>query len=754
MGGMLTDGREHNPPSVTAADLSHCDREPIHVPGSIQPHGVLLVLDDELIVRRASQNVGPMLNLSPANVLDRPLTATLGPAVAEALHAAQTTLREQTRATWLQTLTVPVVGADRPMNALAHRTAGGIVLELEPADSASTSHMLAEDFAARIENVPTVAELSRITAESIRAATSFDRVLIYRFDEDANGTVVGEDGNGRLPALLDHRFPATDIPAQARELYRINRVRIIPDAGYQPVPLIGSSADSSGVPLDMSFAVLRSVSPVHVEYMRNMETASSMSVSILRNDRLWGLISCHHRDPKFVGYFTRGMCDLLARAFSLRLGALEHSEDYERRLQIRSSYAKLLARMADRGDFSAALMEQPDELLAFAAARGAAVLTEGKCLLVGQTPAEAEVRDLAEWLFHTVRREVYHTESLAVEYPPAAAFTGQASGLLAIAVSKIHPSYVLWFRPEVVRTVQWGGDPRKAAATNGDPARLHPRRSFETWRETVHQKAPPWKPGEIEDAAELRNAIVGIVLRNAEELAELNAELNRSNQELEAFSYSVSHDLRAPLRHIVGYAEVLRESGAGRLTPKEERCLATIIESSEYAGKLVEKLLGYSRLGRADLQLGRIDMNLLVREIRADVMRDAGTRRIVWNVAPLPDVMADLMMLRMAIRDLLANAVKYTRNRDEAVIEIGCHEDDRQFIFSIRDNGVGFDMQYADKLFGVFQRLHRWEDYEGTGIGLANVRRVIERHGGRTWAEAEEGRGATFFISLPKQPSQ
>jgi light-regulated signal transduction histidine kinase (bacteriophytochrome) len=262
----------------------------------------------------------------------------------------------------------------------------------------------------------------------------------------------------------------------------------------------------------------------------------------------------------------------------------------------------------------------------------------------------------------------------------------------------------------------------------------------------------PWEDSEIEIATDLRNAIVGIVLRRAEELAELNDELTRSNKELEAFSYSVSHDLRAPLRHIVGYAEMLRESLGERLDAKGDRCIGIIIESCEYAGKLVDKLLSYSRLGRSELQWSQIDLPMLVEEVRKDVMRDASGRTITWKIGKLPCVTGDLMMLRMAVRDLLANAVKYTRRRDEAVIEMDCRDDGDAWIFFVKDNGVGFDMKYTDKLFGVFQRLHRWEDYEGTGIGLANVRRVIERHGGRTWAEGQEGVGATFFFSLPKPP--
>jgi chemotaxis family two-component system sensor kinase Cph1 len=736
-------------------DLAGCDREPIHVPGSIQPHGLLFVLAAaDATVLQASENVAEVLGRPVSHVLGRPLAEVLGAAVADALIGRLDRAPERDRPVLLRTVRLDTAaGGPRAFHAVAHRTGGGVVLELEAdatADDPADPYPVLDAFAGRAERAASVADLARAAAEEVRRLTGFDRVLVYQFDPDGHGTVVGEDRNDRLPALLHHRFPASDIPAQARELYRHNRLRIIPDAGYRPVPVVPAANPVTGGPLDMTYAVLRSVSPVHVEYMKNMETRSSMSVSVLRDGRLWGLISCHHRDPKAVPFAARATCDLLARAFSLRLSALEHARDYERRIGVREAYAKLLAGMADRLDYAAGLAERPDDLLAFAEAGGAAVLTEGGCVLVGATPAEADVRRLADWLFREVREEVYATDALPVAYPPAAGFKDAASGVLAVAVSKLHPSYVLWFRPEVVRTIAWGGDPYKPADRNGDAARVHPRRSFATWRETVRLRSRPWRPAEVEAAAELRNAIVGVVLKKAEELAGLTAELRRSNAELEAFSYSVSHDLRAPLRHVVGYAEMLRDDAAGTLSPRAERCVATIIESSEFAGTLVDKLLAYARLGRGELQRTRVDLTALVAEARRDVAAGLAGRAVTWHVADLPAVEGDLMMLRLAVRNLLDNAAKYTRGRAEAVIEVGARDEGDEVVVFVRDNGTGFDMKYADKLFGVFQRLHRMEDYEGTGIGLANVRRVAERHGGRAWAEGEEGRGATFYVSLPK----
>jgi light-regulated signal transduction histidine kinase (bacteriophytochrome) len=331
----------------------------------------------------------------------------------------------------------------------------------------------------------------------------------------------------------------------------------------------------------------------------------------------------------------------------------------------------------------------------------------------------------------------------------ASAYSDCGSGLLAISISKMHASYILWFRPEVVQTVKWGGNPEKPVSQEpGSEARISPRRSFETWKETVQGRSVPWRQVEIDAVKELRNAVLGIVLRQAEEMAALSEELQRSNSELEAFSYSVSHDLRAPFRHVVGYAELLRSKG-GELNEKGRRYLDTIIESATSAGTLVDNLLGFSQMGRTTLKRTHVDMNALVASVRKAAAREAGDRRIVWRIGDLAPAYADDVMLRALFENLISNAVKYTRPRDNAVIEIGSRQDATEVVYWVRDNGVGFDMAYVGKLFGVFQRLHGVDEFEGTGIGLANVRRIVERHGGRAWAHGELDRGATLSFALP-----
>ncbi len=745
--------------SAFPGDLSVCEREPIHIPGSIQPHGILLALSRPgMALVHASANLERAFGTRAAEALGRTLGA-LSPPLAAALAEDLEAESRDEGARYLRTLTLPTPEGNRAFDAVVHASGDLLVLELEevsPGEGASLDALYPalRDFVERLQTTSSVEALCRLAAEDIRRITGFDRVLVYRFDEHWNGTVIAEDRNDALPSYLDLRFPASDIPAQARELYRRNRLRIIPDADYAPVPVVPALHPATGQPLDLSYSVLRSVSPVHLEYMRNMGTMASMSISILREGALWGLISCHNRDSRRVPLRVRNACDFLTQIFSLQLAARERAAEADELMRLGSVRSQLLGFMAEEERFIQGLVRHPARLLDIAGAQGAAIVSGEQCWLLGSTPSEAQVRRMFEWLSANHREDVFATDVLPSLVREAETYGDRASGLLAISISKMNPSYVLWFRPEVVHTVKWGGDPHKpvqaaGGATPDAPARLHPRKSFETWKETVRGRSLPWKPAEIETVKELRNAIVGIVLRRAEELAALSEELQRSNKELEAFSYSVSHDLRAPFRHIVGYSELLRKQEGGHLSERARRYVDTIIESAYTAGTLVDNLLSFSQMGRAALKPRPVDMNVLVSEVKRGFALDTRDRRIDWRIGPLATVRADPVMLRLVVENLVSNALKYTRSRAEAVIEIGCERNGDEVVFFVRDNGVGFDMAYVGKLFGVFQRLHRMEEFEGTGIGLANVRRIVERHGGRVWAEGAVDKGATFSFALP-----
>ncbi|MBY6264515.1 GAF domain-containing protein [Azospirillum sp. 412522] len=727
-------------------DLDACAREPIHLPGSIQPHGHLLaVAADTLRLVCASAEAGAVLNRPTAEAFGLPVDQLI-----DAVSMAALVRGLRTAPVEPVQLDILRLRSGGDYQAIAHRSGDLVILELEelPATGAGTLEALYPQMREGIRRMQAAHDfdaLLKSTAEEVRALTGFDRVLVYRFDEQWNGTVIAEDGNGRLPSYRGLRFPASDIPQQARRLYALNRLRLIADARYQPVPLL--IGNRKAPPPDLSFSVLRSVSPVHLEYMRNMGTPASMSISVMDGDRLWGLISCHHAEPRQVSFAVRTACDLLGQVLSSQMIALERALDADHRIRSKSIQARLLAHMAAAERFIDGLAEDREDLLGLVNADGAAILFDGDCRLVGRTPPQEVVEAIAAGLAGQGIKDLYASHQLPIEMPAAAGMDRTASGLLAISISQLHPSYLLWFRPEIVQSIDWAGDPKKPLDASGG---LSPRSSFEAWKETVRGQSLPWRHGEMEAAGDFRNAIVSIVLRKAEEMAALNDELRRSNGELAAFSYSVSHDLRAPFRHVTSYAELLRSRAADKLNERERHYLDSIIEAASSAGRLVDGLLHFSQLGRATLARVEVDAGRLVEEVRHLLEPDLRGRDVRWAVHPLPSVNGDPTMLRLVVQNLLSNAIKYTRDRADAEIEVGCRTTADAYEFFVRDNGRGFDMAYAGKLFGVFQRLHREEEFEGIGIGLANVRRIVERHGGRVWAEGRLDQGATFHFSLPR----
>ncbi|WP_411562841.1 ATP-binding protein [Pseudomonas shirazensis] len=744
-------------PTAFDQAVERCAQEPIQVPGSIQPQGFMLVLDEQdLCVLQASENAERWLGAAAPELLGR----TFAELISDSFD-----LRAQ-----MQYLPVDEVfpfhigdvELRQPspdcshMRVLVHRHDQVLITEFEPIRTASGPsghgdyYPLVRAFVGSVLKVSCIVELLQQSVLQIKRITGFGRVKAYRFDAEGNGEVLAEVADPGYPSYLGLCFPASDIPRQARELYRVNRIRVIEDANYIASPLYPHSNPRTGKPLDMSYAALRAVSPVHLQYMRNMGTLASTSLSIVVDGKLWGLISCHHDQPHAVDLPTRTACELLASVLSLQIESREAHTGTQTMLDMRQRIVRMLASMADHDSVSAGLNALPQVLLDFASATGAAIISAERCDLIGVTPPAAQVNALVHWLSQQDAESVFSSDNVRRDIQDLPELAKHVGGVLAVAISQIHSHYLVWFRPEQVRTVNWAGRPEKAISAAGS---LNPRHSFERWQEDVGGYCEPWDPLIIEGVAELRIAVLGIVLRKAEELAQLAGELRQSNKELEAFSYSVSHDLRAPLRHIAGYTELLTEVESENFSERGQRFLKHIEEAAHFAGTLVDNLLNFSQMGRSALRMSDVDLNALVETIRNELAPDFAGRTIIWDVEKLPKVIADPAFINLALHNLIANAIKYTRGREPARIEIRAKQHPHETEIYIRDNGVGFDMAYANKLFGVFQRLHRMEDFEGTGIGLASVRRIIERHDGRVWADGEINQGASFHFALPRHSS-
>lgn len=769
-------------PEIQAAEILTCEQEPIRIPGSIQPHGFLLgvkagsvkasnqaddqQVDDQLVIQ-VSNNLQQHTGVSVEQALQRPLAEVIGADNARQLIHAISAQSFQFYPLYLGTVALIKGGF---YDVLMHSQDGMTVFEFEQTSRqahADFRHLypLVGNFLSTLGSVSTIKEMSQIAADEFKRLTEYGRILVYRFDDEGHGEVLAEVLEEGYHSYLNQRFPASDIPSQARELYVANRMRLIADADYIPVALVPALHPLTKQPNDLTHSVLRSVSPVHVQYMKNMGTLSSMSVSIVIKGKLWGLISCHNAEARPLSFETRAACEQLGQMLSLHIAAKEEGEEAHERLELRRMLVEMLGPLGKGTDFVANISGIAPLLMRFAKAGGVALVFGDEVKRFGNTPGQDELKRLVEWL-GTHSQGIFHTDTLSRQFAEAAQYKETASGILALPISSRHRHYLIWFRPEVIQTIDWAGNPYHkqeqasqimSGAESEQSAQvnhLHPRTSFSMWRETVSSKSRPWHSSEVGIAAEFHTALLGLVLERAEQMAELAEELGRANKELEAFSYSVSHDLRAPMRHIVGFADLLLEYQGDVLNERSHRFIDNIKDSARFSSSLVDGLLSFSQMGRAALHVADVDMNALVSASVAKLMEDQQGREVIWEIATLPVIQADANFLQLALFNLLGNALKYTHTRTVAKVSISAEAQADAWVIHIADNGVGFPMEFVHKLFGVFQRLHRMEEFEGTGIGLANVKRIIERHGGRVWAEGRPDQGATFSFSLPKQIPQ
>ncbi len=505
-------------PAFGEADLSNCERELIHLAGSIQPHGALLVIEPaNFTVIQASANCAAVLGIPATALLGQPLER-LGTALAGELHRAAAGLGpEESRP-----LRTRLDGSGSAFEGTVHRhPEQGLILELEslapdpdgPETVSFAAPHLMDTIAAAVQRIGDSANqgvLLDAVVQIFRDLTGYDRVMAYKFDPDGHGKIVAEARHPRLDTLLGHHYPASDIPQRARELYLRTRVRVLVDVHYQPVPVEPRLQPHTGRELDMSLCYLRSMSPLHIQYLKNMGVNATLVVSLVREGRLWGLIACHHDSPRNLRYPVRAACEMLAEAIATRLAAIENYAHAQVDLLVRRLEQRLVEATSTEGDWRLALFRNPRTLLQPLEATGAALYYEGEILTGGEVPSTPELRTLLDWFDGRAAEGLFQCSSVERENPALASLTPTASGVLAVRLSDARPDYLVWFRKEQLQTVTWAGDPTKPVVRD-DPLELSPRRSFAAWSEIVRGTALPWSRKELLFAQAIGSALVDII---------------------------------------------------------------------------------------------------------------------------------------------------------------------------------------------------------------------------------------------------
>ena len=775
--------------STELIDLTNCDREPIHIPGKIQPHGVLLVFQEpSLKILQVSKNTERLLGISPSALIGKSLSFLFLQEEIEYLNNCLTSGEDLDYYNPLQLtfspgaslakgegekLKVPIPNSQFQnyyfYGIIQRNIDGLLVLELEPkavkfkSDRLNFYHLVKPSLA-KIINASNFQEATELVVQEIRKLTCYDRVMMYRFEPDESGVVVAEDKLSQLEPYLGLHYPASDIPRQARELYSHNLLRLIVDINYQPVELLPVNNPLTNQPLDLSKSVLRSVSPIHVEYLQNMGVGSSFCISVINEQKLWGLIVCHHYQPKYLDYETRKACELLGQFMSLELVKKQKSDLDLYLEKVDSIQSQLKTGLSGKTETIAKVLQAHErKLLELVNATGVVVSFQDNLTLIGKTPHLEAVKELLNWLGERHQQELFYTDYLSNIYHPSLQYKHLVSGLLAVSIFLKNTSYhLLWFRPEVVQTVNWAGNPNKPVTVdnNGEP-RLSPRKSFELWKETVNGKSYPWQKVEIEAAMELRNTLMlasleysHLELEKAVETAEI---ANRAKSE---FLANMSHEIRTPMNAIIGFCDLLKNLIS---EPRPNSYIKSIAASGNTLLALINDILDLSKIEAGKLQLDYqpINLRLLTEEVQQIFSQKALEKNLsllleIEETVPT-EVIFDEIRLRQILFNVVGNALKFT---EAGSIKIclrnsleNCTVDSNKTCLQVivEDTGIGIAANQLDRIFDTFIQSEgqSTRKYGGTGLGLAITRRLTEMLGGRVSVESELGKGSTFSFIFP-----
>ena len=767
---------DRTPRSLKNTDLlalEDCNPYPIRFIDSIQPHGILFSLGySDLKILQVSANAEALLQQPLTDLIGQPLTVVFAAADVDRLRHCL----DQNQAEAYLTLTHPPTGQsfltslhwqpERQPERQPDRQPETLLMELElqTANEISSEGLCCQINTA-IAAFGTARDLPSLVdsfAREIQRLTGFDRVMVYRFQPDQSGMVVAEVNHSGHENYLGLHYPATDIPREARSLFYDNPLRFIPDLSYGPVPLVPAESPLTHSPLDLGAADLRGVSPPHIEYLQRMGVSASMTFSLTDEQGLWGLIACHHYQPKPVPKITRMVLTMLAKVASLELMRHQEQDRSYYQAQNKTLLAQLgIAINATEDAVIKTLNTNAPLLLDMFEAEGVALVLDQDYALVGRTPAQADIKTFISWLENQGEDPVFATQSLAAVYPPSEHWSVRPAGVLGISIFLQQPRpvshHILLFRPEQVETVHWAGE-LSASITVDElgKVKLCPRHSFDLWKELVSGQSVAWSPRQIEAAADLRNILMLAVLNFSNvALQQAAARAEVANRAKSEFLANMSHEIRTPMNAVLGFTDLLQTVIQN---PVALDYLEAIASSGKTLMSLINDILDLSKIeaGQMDIKLEPTDITLLIHDIQHIFQQKAAQRNIQLRIilgAGLPKALwLDEVRLRQILFNLVGNALKFT-DQGHVDIEASCTvlptgqgQPSVNLKIAVVDTGIGIAEADQQRIFSAFTQSYGQSDrkFGGTGLGLAITYRLTQLMDGTITVQSDLGRGSTF----------
>ena len=740
-------------------NLTNCEFEPIHIPGSIQPHGFLLGINtDSWKIIFCSGNIQNYIPIHYSEILNHTFERIFGQEQQDLLD--DYILNNLFASSSL--LKLNLKGVD--FLCSFHKSDDNYILEAEKITENSKKltdvYEQTSQFLSYMNDAHTLKELCQMVADGTRDVTGYDRVMIYRFDKDYNGEVFAESLKDDLEPFLGLHYPHTDIPKQARELYMKNLLRLIVDVEYTPVPIYTIDDANEIKNLDLSLSILRSTSPIHVQYLSNMGVGATLTISLIHQKKLWGLIACHHYSVKNITPEIRLAAQLQGHFITSQIDVRQSNEEYEVARKSNIALEKLNSYDFPATESYFKFIAETPEILEICNAYGVAIIYNLDIYKGGLTPDDHNIHKISLWASENAKKNTFQTDKLLDYLEDSSEYCSEASGIIYHSLGTDNLNCIIWFRPESLTEVNWAGDPNKAIIK--DVNGLYPRNSFKLYREIVKCQSKIWLQPELNAAANYAHQLqkqfnLLNITKEEEKYRKLSEVLKETNSELENINWISTHDLQEPLRKIQMISSRILGSENEIISENVFNSMQRMNNSANRMQTLLIDILKYTKIKNVKDSFEIINLNQIIEEIYDDLQDQLNEKSGKLHFENLPKINGMPFLIKQLFLNLIQNSIKYASSEREPKIIIKylgkfLYESEQELfeVIEISDNGIGFEQIFAEKIFKIFSRLHNHSEFQGSGVGLALCKKIMTVHKGFITANGLPNNGAIFKLYFPE----
>ena len=719
----------------------NCDQEPIHICGAVQEYGFLIGTKDSKITFY-SENILELFSKNHKLVLGQDIKTFFDELGLDMNWDNFSNNHE---------LAIQHINFQEQEFTLSIHTNNGFTFyELE---KVVPNHKINKEYKA-IQNILRMSNddnIWKILLAEIQNIIDYDRAMIYQFLYDGSGEVIEESVKDGLESYLHLHYPESDIPAQARALYLKNPVRITSHASGKTYPILGTEKEK----IDLTYSVTRATSPVHVQYIKNSGMEASFSTSIIINGVLWGIVACQNAKPKHLDLQSRLLVETLTRTSANAYATFKSRETLEDYQRINLNNISLRQNLLSEENFGKALENNIDDIMKTCGAEGMIIKINNEILTHGNVPNLSDIEKIIDWSKvnnQDFEENIFISSTFCKTSNLELDDSDISCGIIISVLGNNTSDMLIWIRKEQGQKIKWAGNPEKKTVSEikdgVEIIKFSPRKSFEIWKEYVKDTALPWKSKEIESAKWITSVILKASHTKSSQILDLNNQLKELNQELDSFSYTISHDLNTPLTVIKLNAQLMK-----RIVKSEDsshKYLDNIVNQVDTMSDMIKNVLELSKIKKSEIELKKIEVDLLINKLAEDskVSFDAPHTEII--IENTPEVLGDPTMVYQVFGNVIGNAIKYSSKSSNPTVKIIGEVFHNQVTYKITDNGIGIDKKDADKMFKIFSRMSNAKAFNGNGVGLNIVQHLMEKMGGAISYESESGVGTTFILKFKK----